>query len=77
VLRWEINITFDSAKPYDRRFFDRAREGDESLHPLFGDAFNRGKGAMLARGSPAICAFVNDQIKATACGGVTSPVADN
>jgi D-lactate dehydrogenase len=68
-----MNVAVFSAKPYDRRFLKAAAEG--RLHALsFLEPRLSPETAVLARGFPAVCAFVNDDLSATvleslACGG--------
>lgn len=58
-----MDIAFFSTKPYDRHFFGRANaERGHSL--LFLEARLTTATAPLARGHPAVCAFVNDQLSA-------------
>ena len=58
-----MNIAVFSAKPYDRRFFDAAHaphpQGLVYFEPRLTVAT-----ASLARGFPAVCAFVNDELGA-------------
>jgi D-lactate dehydrogenase len=58
-----VNVAFFSTKPYDRRFFDAANAGHghtlNYLEPRLTPAT-----APLARGSLAVCAFVNDLLDA-------------
>jgi D-lactate dehydrogenase len=63
-------ITMFSAKPYDRRGFDEANI-DGELDIRFLDTRLTAETAMLAAGSDAICAFVNDDLSA----GVVEVVA--
>jgi len=52
-----------SSRPYDRRFLARANEEDGFGHELlFFDARLEDATVRLAEGSPAICAFVNDDL---------------
>jgi D-lactate dehydrogenase len=58
-----MNIAVFSAKPYDRRFFDAAHaphpQGLVYFEPRLMPAT-----VTLARGFPAVCAFVNDELDA-------------
>ncbi len=57
-----MDVTVYSTKPYDRQFMDAALSGRHRLAYL--DARLTAKTAVLARGTGAVCAFVNDQIDA-------------
>ena len=57
-----MDIAVYSAKSYDRQFMDAAA-GHHTLHYI--EARLNPDTAMLARGSRAVCAFVNDQINET------------
>lgn len=58
-----MRVTVFSAKPYDQAFLDRANSG--GLHELvYLDTHLSARTAQLARGSEAICAFVNDDLSA-------------
>jgi D-lactate dehydrogenase len=63
-------ITMFSAKPYDRRGFDEANI-DGELDIRFLDTRLTAETAMLAAGSDAICAFVNDDLSAGVVEAVT------
>ena len=55
-----MDITVFSTKSYDRRFLDAAAAGHHTLHYL--KARLTADTAVLARGSKAVCSFVNDQV---------------
>jgi D-lactate dehydrogenase len=57
-----VNIAFFSTKPYDRRFFDASGGHGHTLNYL--EPRLTLATAPLARGSAAVCAFVNDQLNA-------------
>jgi D-lactate dehydrogenase len=56
-----MDVVVFSAKPYDRRFLDAANV--HARHRLiYRDTRLSAETAVLADGSPAICAFVNDEL---------------
>jgi D-lactate dehydrogenase len=55
-----MDIAVYSTKSYDRQFMDAAVAEDHKLHYL--EARLTPDTAMLARGSDAVCVFVNDQV---------------
>ncbi|WP_144113966.1 2-hydroxyacid dehydrogenase [Paraburkholderia sp. BCC1886] len=55
-----MDIAVYSTKSYDRQFMDAAVAKDHTLHYL--EARLTPDTAMLARGSDAVCVFVNDQV---------------
>jgi D-lactate dehydrogenase len=57
-----MDVTVFGTKPYDRTFLDAAVGTKHRLHYL--DLRLTAKTAVLAKGSQAVCAFVNDQIDA-------------
>jgi D-lactate dehydrogenase len=57
-----MDIAVFSTKPHDRQFLDAASAGRHRLHYL--EARLTPETAVLARGSAAVCAFVNDQVDA-------------
>lgn len=57
-----MDISIFSAKPYDRAYLDAAAGIGHQLH--FVDARLTARTAILAKGSRAVCAFVNDQVDA-------------
>jgi D-lactate dehydrogenase len=57
-----MKIAAYSAKPYDRRFFDRANRGRHDL--VYFEARLATETAVLAAGFPTVCAFVNDRLEA-------------
>ncbi len=62
-----MKITFFSAQPYDRKFFDRINAAQFSEHDFnfdYQQASLTTASAALAAGSDAICVFVNDQLDA-------------
>jgi D-lactate dehydrogenase len=58
-----MNVAFFSTKPYDRRFFDVANVPHGHHLNYFEPRLTLAT-VPLARGSPAVCAFVNDQLDA-------------
>lgn len=59
-----MRIVFFSAKPYDREFFEAANA--RFAHELvFLEAKLADETAPLAKGAPAVCAFVNDRLDAS------------
>ena len=56
-----MNVAFFSTKPYDRRFFDAANSRHEHAFNYLEPRLTAAT-APLARRSPAVCAFVNDQL---------------
>ncbi len=68
-----MKVTVFSTKPYDREFLARANAG-KGHELLFLDARLSAESAVLARGTEAVCAFVNDDLGAavlkelSACG---------
>ena len=61
-----MDIAVFSSKSYDRRFLDAAASGRHTLHYL--EARLTADTAVLARGSKAVCAFVNDQVDGAVLG---------
>jgi D-lactate dehydrogenase len=61
-----MDIAVFSTKAYDHRFLDAAAAGRHTLHCL--EARLTAETAVLARGSKAICAFVNDQVNEAVLG---------
>ena len=59
-----MRVTVFSAKPYDEEFLKAANEGRHEL--IFTEAGLHAPTAKLAAGSKAICAFVNDDLGASA-----------
>jgi D-lactate dehydrogenase len=57
-----MHVTVFGAKPYDRTFLDAAVGTKHALHYL--EARLTAQTAVLAKGSKAVCAFVNDQVDA-------------
>jgi len=57
-----MDVAVFSSKAYDRRFLDAAAAGEHRL--TFLEPRLTPQTAMLARGSGAVCAFVNDQVNA-------------
>jgi D-lactate dehydrogenase len=57
-----MDVTVFSTKPYDRTFLDAAVGSDHTLRYL--ELRLTAKTAILAKGSKAVCAFVNDQVDA-------------
>jgi D-lactate dehydrogenase len=57
-----MDVTVFGTKPYDRMFMDVAAGTKHSLHYL--DVRLTAKTAILAKGSRAVCVFVNDQVDA-------------
>lgn len=55
-----MDVTVFGTKPYDRTFMDAAAGGKHTLHYV--DVRLTAKTAILARGSRAVCVFVNDQV---------------
>ena len=55
-----MDIAVFSTKAYDRRFMDAAAAGNHKLRYI--EARLTSDTAVLARGSRAVCAFVNDQV---------------
>lgn len=58
-----MTIAFFSTKPYDRRFFEAANAESHQAISYFEPRLTAAT-ASLARGFPAVCAFVNDQLDA-------------
>jgi len=56
-----MKVTFFSTKPYDERYFNEA-SGESSHELIFHEFRLNPDSARLARGSDAVCAFVNDQL---------------
>jgi len=56
-----MRVTMFSTKPYDESYFDEALEGSSHSF-VYHEAPLTTSTAMLAEGSDAICAFVNDQL---------------
>lgn len=59
-----MDVTIFSTKPYDRTFLDAAAGAEHSLH--YQDVRLTAETAILAKGSGAVCIFVNDQADAEA-----------
>lgn len=59
-----MDVTVFSTKPYDRTFLDAAAGAGHSLH--YQDVRLTAETAILAKGSGAVCIFVNDQADAEA-----------
>jgi len=58
-----MDVMVFSTKPYDRRFLDEANAAAGTPHRLrYQEARLTPESAPLATGSPAICAFVNDEL---------------
>ena len=57
-----MDVTVFSAKSYDRKFLDAAAGSKHGLHYV--EAHLTAKTAILATGTRAVCAFVNDQVDA-------------
>jgi len=57
-----FSVAVFDAKPYDRRFLDDAAGDDVALN--YFDVHLSAETASLARGFPAVCAFVNDNLDA-------------
>ncbi|WP_189443635.1 2-hydroxyacid dehydrogenase [Salinicola rhizosphaerae] len=60
-----MRITFYSAQPYDRRFFDEVRErhfADAGFEFIFQETSLDAGTVALADGSDAVCVFVNDRL---------------
>lgn len=57
-----MDVTVFSAKPYDRSFLDAAAAGQHRLRYV--EAHLTPASAILAYGTAAVCAFVNDQVGA-------------
>ncbi len=58
-----VRLSVFSSKPYDRRFLARVNEEEAFGHELvFFDARLEEATVRLAEGSPAVCAFVNDDL---------------
>lgn len=55
-----MDIAVFSTKSYDRRFLDAAAAGHHAMHYI--EARLTPDTAVLARGSKAVCVFVNDQV---------------
>jgi D-lactate dehydrogenase len=61
-----VRLSIFSTKPYDRRFLTRVNEDEGFGHDLvFYDARLEEATAPLAHGTPAVCAFVNDELGRT------------
>lgn len=60
-------IAFFSAKPYDAASFDRANR-DFGFDIRYLETPLNAESAVLARGAPAVCAFVNDSVGADVLG---------
>jgi D-lactate dehydrogenase len=61
-----VRLSIFSTKPYDRRFITRVNEDEGFGHDLvFYDARLGEATAPLAHGTPAVCAFVNDELGRT------------
>lgn len=58
-----MRVALFSTKPYDRRFFDAAN-GDPPHELTYFEPRLTPETAALARGFPAVCAFVNDRLDA-------------
>lgn len=58
-----MKLTVFSTKPYDRRFFE-AENHDGSVEIVYHEARLFADTAPLAKGSDAVCVFVNDQVDA-------------
>ena len=56
-----MKIAFFSTQPYDREYFERHNQGHEIS---FFDVQLNEQTAGLAKGSDAVCAFVNDRLNA-------------
>ena len=68
-----MDVTVFGTKPYDRTFLDAAVGTKHNLYYL--DLRLTAKTAVLAKGSKAVCAFVNDQVDADAgLGGLQQAV---
>jgi D-lactate dehydrogenase len=64
-----MKIAVYSAKPYDRKFLDRANpRGAHELHYL--EARLVAETSVLAAGFPTVCAFVNDRLDAAVLDGL-------
>lgn len=66
-----LRLTFFSAQPYDRQFFDAALAAESRVEAHYLDAPLKGDTLPLAEGAGAICAFVNDVLDAPVLEGLT------
>ncbi len=58
-----MKIAIFSTKPYDQRFFEQVNQERDQLHDLnFFEVRLNHETVSLAKGYPAVCAFVNDQL---------------
>jgi D-lactate dehydrogenase len=60
-----MRVAFFSTKPYERLHFDRANHG-QGLDLEYFEVRLDAQSALLAKGFPAVCVFVNDRLNAAA-----------